>query len=97
MAKATLTRDQIQEWRQWIKDDETNSITNDAIYQLMDTALRGLDDAEDAERYRWLREYDSQKPIHCVTGKYGDDYLDGAELDAAIDAALESEKEDSHE
>jgi hypothetical protein len=49
---------------------------------------------QDAARYRWLRvrndgdEIDPPGPFCMLDDKHGSDYISGAALDAAIDAAL---------
>lgn len=59
-------------------------------------AAQGAEDRRDAERYRWLRDIysgddETGQMVWCVTGTSAYDChpCDGAELDAAIDAAME--------
>ena len=54
MTDVKLTREQIEMLRRALHISWPN--TPKSADALCDLALRGLDDAEDAERYRWLRD-----------------------------------------
>lgn len=111
MMTDVLSREQIEEFRAkivefkvrpWQERDQKVAELHEQSLQftlnaLCDMALSAIDNAEDAERYRWLRENNEQ---HCdeelpyVTvnaqdtwGKWYSKFLTPEELDAAIDAA----------
>ena len=47
---------------------------------------------KDAERYRWLRSAKTGKPVNCMTGGAWGAWINGPELDAEIDSAVQKDQ-----